>query len=236
VTDDADRDDGQGRDGESEAGPAGRPAPAFAGVVGGDATGAVRLRPYDPDRAGDPGALWRLKRAFERELGEGGGDGKATAYGAKLTDDYRGRYLDWVHRCVADGPVVWLAVAVEGGDGATGTAEGDREANDGDGDTGASEEGGDTGASDVVGYAFLLPERLAMVWDGAVLNELYVAPAWRGTGTADALVGAVVRRAREQTLPMDRLLLDVAPSNERARAFYERHGFEPWGEMVAREI
>ncbi len=213
MTGDGEREDGQGDDG-SDASPAGRPAAAFARVVGGSAEGAVRLRPYDPDRAGDPAALWRLKRAFERELGAGGE--KATAYDAKLTDDYRRRYLDWVARCVADDPLVWLAVE----DGAE-RAVSDEE---------------DTPADGVVGYAFLLPERLAMVWDGAVLNELYVAPAWRGTGTADALVGAVVERAREQTLPMDRLLLDVAPSNERARAFYKRHGFEPWGEMVARDL
>jgi len=42
--------------------------------------------------------------------------------------------------------------------------------------------------------------------------------------------------ARDQSLPLDRLVLDVDPDNERARAFYDRWGFEPWGEMVAREL
>jgi len=42
----------------------------------------------------------------------------------------------------------------------------------------------------VVGYVFLLPERLAFIWDAAVVNELYVAPAHRGTGVADDLMGA----------------------------------------------
>ena len=91
-------------------------------------------------------------------------------------------------------------------------------------------------AADVVGYAFCLPERLAFIWDAAVLNELYVAPAHRGTGVADALIEAAIAVAAEQDLPLDRLVLDVDPANERARAFYDRHGFEPWGEMVSRPV
>lgn len=92
------------------------------------------------------------------------------------------------------------------------------------------------GDGGLVSYAFLLPESLALIWDAAVLNELYVAPDHRGTGLADALFEAVLDVARGQTLPMDRLVLDVAPANERARAFYRRHGFEPWGDIVAREL
>jgi GNAT superfamily N-acetyltransferase len=86
------------------------------------------------------------------------------------------------------------------------------------------------------GYVFVLPERLSFVWDAAVLNELYVAPDHRGTGVADALLEAAVGVAEGQDLPLDRLLLDVDPGNGRASAFYERHGFEPWGEIVAREL
>jgi len=88
----------------------------------------------------------------------------------------------------------------------------------------------------VVGYVFLLPERLAFIWDAAVVNELYVAPAHRGTGVADDLMGAAFDLAADQELPLDRVVLDVDPANERARAFYERHGFEGWGEMVARPV
>lgn len=88
----------------------------------------------------------------------------------------------------------------------------------------------------LAGYVFLLPESLAFVWDGAVLNEIYVRPAARGTGVADRLVERAVELAREQRLPMDRLLLDVDYSNDRARAFYERHGFTEWGEMLARPL
>ncbi len=197
-----------------------RPASELADVVGGSVAPRreAAVRPYDPDRPGDDETLWELKRAFEAELGgveeeadettAAADDEKVAAYDAKLTEAYRDRYLSWVGRCVADGPVVWLAT-----------------------ETGEAEE-----ETEVLGYAFLLPERLAMIWDGAVLNELYVVPAARGSGVADALVGAVVERARRQETPMDRLLLDVAPDNDRARAFYERVGFEHWGEMVARDL
>jgi ribosomal protein S18 acetylase RimI-like enzyme len=75
-----------------------------------------------------------------------------------------------------------------------------------------------------------------MVWDAAVLNEIYVAGPRRGTGVADELMEAALAVARGQELPMERIVLDVDRDNERARAFYERYGFEPWGEMVAREL
>lgn len=89
---------------------------------------------------------------------------------------------------------------------------------------------------ELVGYAFLLPESLAMIWDAAVLNEIYVASAHRGSGLADRLLEAVLELAETQALPMDRVVLDVSPANDRAVAFYERHGFEPWGDLVAREL
>ncbi|MBX0323303.1 GNAT family N-acetyltransferase [Halomicroarcula sp. F13] len=93
-----------------------------------------------------------------------------------------------------------------------------------------------TDDDEVVGYVFVLPESMAHVWDAAVLNELFVAESHRGTDVADDLLEAALRVARDQSLPLDRLVLDVDPSNERARAFYDRWGFEPWGEMVARPL
>jgi ribosomal protein S18 acetylase RimI-like enzyme len=88
----------------------------------------------------------------------------------------------------------------------------------------------------LAGYVFVLPASMAFVWDAAVLNEIYVSPEARGTGVADDLMDAAVSLAREQDLPLDRLVLDVDRGNERARAFYERHGFDHWGEMVARDL
>ena len=167
----------------------------------------LEIRPYDPDR--DANGLYDLKLAFERGLGANtGGDEKAAAYEGKLTDAYRERWLGWVDRCVADDERC-VTVAVE--------------------------ETEDSG-SEVVGYVFVLPERLSMIWDAAVLNEIYVAPDYRGTGVADDLIDAALALAADQDLPLDRLVLDVDPANERAKGFYDRHGFEPWGEMVARPL
>ncbi|MDZ5809774.1 GNAT family N-acetyltransferase [Halorubrum sp. AD140] len=180
----------------------------------------VVVRPYDPET--DAEGLYDCKLAFERGLGENtGGDDKAAVYEGKLTDGYRDRWLAWVERCVADDERCVTVAVAEGDDGAA----------DGGGGDGAAAEAGD-----VVGYVFVLPERLAMIWDAAVVNELYVAPDRRGTGVADDLMAAAVDLAGDQSLPLDRIVLDVDPANERARAFYDRYGFEPWGEMVARPI
>ena len=185
----------------------------------------VEIRPYDATTDAD--ALFELKTAFERGLGENtGGDDKAAAYDGKLTDDYRERWLAWVDRCVADEPRC-VTVAVDGTAGDGGEAAGD------DGGTTVSADGS---GPDLVGYVFCLPERLALIWDAAVINELYLAPEHRGTGVADELMNAAVALAADQELPLDRIVLDVDPKNERARAFYDRHGFESWGEMVARPV
>ena len=92
------------------------------------------------------------------------------------------------------------------------------------------------GDDGLAGYAFVLPERLSMIWDAAVLNEIYVAPEHRGTDVADGLMEAAIAAARGQDLPLDRMVLDVDPKNDRAQAFYDRYGFEQWGEMVARQL
>ena len=173
------------------------------------------VRPY---RDSDANALWELKRGFETGLGAGtGGDEKQAAYESKLTEAYRERWLDWVDKCVAeDERCVQVA---------------EHESASGDADETAS---ADAGA--LAGYAFVLPESMAFVWDAAVLNEVFVRPEHRGTGVADDLLEAALSVARDQNLPLDRMVLDVDQRNERARAFYERHGFSHWGEMVAREL
>jgi len=161
------------------------------------------VRPYAD---GGRESLWELKRGFETGLGEGtGGEEKAATYEAKLDEDYRERWLDWVGRCVDEQErCVQVAPSPEG-DG-------------------------------LAGYVFVLPESMAFVWDAAVLNEIYVRSEYRGTGVADDLMDAALAFAREQTLPLDRLVLDVDRENERARRFYDRHGFAHWGELVAREL
>ncbi|PSQ19925.1 GNAT family N-acetyltransferase [Halobacteriales archaeon QS_8_69_26] len=176
----------------------------------------MEVRPYDPDR--DREGLWRCKRSFELELG-GADEEKRRAYEGKLTDEYRERYLSWVDRCVEDDPRC-VTVAVP-----------DDDATAGDEDPGREGSG-----VDLAGYSFVLPERLGMVWDAAVLNEIFVAAEYRGTGVGDDLMERALSVARDQDPPLERTVLDVDRENDRARAFYDRHGFDHWGEMVARDL
>lgn len=57
-----------------------------------------------------------------------------------------------------------------------------------------------------------------------VMNDLFVAPAARGTGTADALIEACRERARDRGAL--RLEWQTARDNHRAQAVYERVGGE----------
>lgn len=61
--------------------------------------------------------------------------------------------------------------------------------------------------------------------DRLTICELYVVPSHRGTGLADDLVARARQRARDAGC--GELRLEVDTDNERARAFYDRHGFEP---------
>jgi ribosomal protein S18 acetylase RimI-like enzyme len=181
----------------------------------------ARIRPYDPDR--DPEALWDLKRGFETGLGSGtGDDGKQEKYEEKLTTEYGERYLDWVFWCTKHDPRCVTVAEVETGGDESGADEGETDSFDPE--------------TELAGYVFVLPQQLAMIWDAAVLNEICVRPEYRGTPIADELMDAAVGFAEEQDLPLDRLVLDVDRENDRARAFYDRHGFEHWGEMVARKL
>lgn len=93
-----------------------------------------------------------------------------------------------------------------------------------------------TDEDELVGYVFVLPEECSMIWDAAVINELYVHESFRGTGLADDLMEAAYACARTQELPIDRIMLDVDAENGPAGGVYRRHGFEPWGELLARDL
>ena len=62
------------------------------------------------------------------------------------------------------------------------------------------------------------PERL-------FVGNVYLRPAYRGSGLADRLVARALQYAREEGCV--ELTLDVEAANERARAYYEKLGFEP---------
>lgn len=56
-----------------------------------------------------------------------------------------------------------------------------------------------------------------------LLEDLVVDPAWRGRGLGSALLADAIGQARERGCLRLTLLTDAG--NERARAFYLRHGF-----------
>ncbi|MGF6833105.1 ribosomal protein S18 acetylase RimI-like enzyme [Paenarthrobacter sp. TE4293] len=62
----------------------------------------------------------------------------------------------------------------------------------------------------------------------AMLISVYVAPEHRGLGLADELLKEACKAAAED-LGATYLELGVHEDNSRARAFYERHGFETTG-------
>lgn len=64
--------------------------------------------------------------------------------------------------------------------------------------------------------------------DGAAgIFSMWAAPEVRGTSAASDLIQAAIAWARAGDF--SRVLLDVGDANERAIAFYARHGFEPTG-------
>ncbi len=62
----------------------------------------------------------------------------------------------------------------------------------------------------------------------AVMNDLFVTEAARGTGVADELIGACAERARERGVRV--LSWVTAPDNHRAQRVYDRTGAarSPW--------
>ncbi|WP_343729771.1 GNAT family N-acetyltransferase [Duganella sp.] len=94
------------------------------------------------------------------------------------------------------------------------------------------------------------PARYILAFDGGVavglvahvpdasqelnLIAMWVTPEQRGTRTASRLVEAVKRAAAVQGHA--RILLDVAPDNQRATAFYQKQGFHflpEWGPLAS---
>lgn len=74
----------------------------------------------------------------------------------------------------------------------------------------------------VLGYAGLI-----YVLDEGYISNVAVAPAHRRRGVADALMEALIRRAR--TLKLAFLTLEVRETNASAIALYFKHGFRVAG-------
>ncbi|MGQ3329006.1 GNAT family N-acetyltransferase [Halorubrum sp. FL23] len=70
--------------------------------------------------------------------------------------------------------------------------------------------------------------------DRLVVGDIYVQEPYRGSGVASRLLERAAADARERDC--GELRLDVDVDNERAMAFYEKHGFEPYREQLTREV
>jgi GNAT superfamily N-acetyltransferase len=68
----------------------------------------------------------------------------------------------------------------------------------------------------------------------AELEEMYVAPQWRCTGIGGKLVDAFFEWAH--THGADRAAVTAYATNERALAFYRRHGFAPRSVSLERPL
>jgi ribosomal protein S18 acetylase RimI-like enzyme len=81
----------------------------------------------------------------------------------------------------------------------------------------------------IVGFLKLGPSALAIESDKRAieLRQIYILKEHHGSGIAAALTDWAVDEARRQGF--EELYLTVYVDNDRAKRFYDRHGFEPVG-------
>jgi ribosomal-protein-alanine N-acetyltransferase len=75
---------------------------------------------------------------------------------------------------------------------------------------------------------FICAKAVAGEWE---IENVVVAPAERRRGIADALIGELIRRARNDAASA--IFLEVRESNLAARRLYEKHGFRETGRRKA---
>ena len=83
------------------------------------------------------------------------------------------------------------------------------------------------GAGSVLGWASLNPFNPRPAYEHVADFSVYVAREQRGRGIGDALLGAVIDRAR--ALGYHKLVLAAFPTNRAGMRLYERHGFATVG-------
>lgn len=87
------------------------------------------------------------------------------------------------------------------------------------------------GEGDVVGFAQLFPSFSSLALAPTIiLNDLFVAPAWRGLGAARRLIEETAALAR--SVGAVRVELATQHTNERARRLYLALGYVPDTEFV----
>ena len=80
---------------------------------------------------------------------------------------------------------------------------------------------------EVLGWAALNPFNARAAYDHVVEFSIYVAREARGRGIGNALLGALIERAR--AIGFHKIVLAGFPFNERGVKLYERHGFRTVG-------
>ena len=76
------------------------------------------------------------------------------------------------------------------------------------------------------GFVGFYPLKNAKISHKGIMWGMYVAEEARGTGLAEAMVETVVDYARDK---VEQIVLSVIADNERAKRFYKKMGFEPYG-------
>jgi ribosomal protein S18 acetylase RimI-like enzyme len=136
-------------------------------------------------------------------------------YGSKLlADGNRGAVRGWVSRAVVTGELLVARTTVDDDivDGGTDDDDTD-DRDDRDGDP--------------IGFVGFAVDRDGYERDRTrgVVSNLFVAPDYRGEGVGGALLRAAECALREAGA--DAVALEALADNERARAFYADHGYEP---------
>ena len=76
------------------------------------------------------------------------------------------------------------------------------------------------------GFLGFTPLRNPKIAHKGILWGMYIKPDTRGTGLAEAMIEAALAYARGH---VEQVLISVIADNKRARRFYEKMGFEPYG-------
>jgi len=79
---------------------------------------------------------------------------------------------------------------------------------------------------ELAGFLGFTPLRNPKIAHKGVMWGMYVRPSARGSGLAEAMVGKALEHARDH---VEQVLISVITDNARARRFYEKMGFEPYG-------
>ena len=76
------------------------------------------------------------------------------------------------------------------------------------------------------GFVGFYPLKNPKISHKGIMWGMYVEEEARGTGLAEAMVETVLDYARDK---VEQIILSVLADNERAKRFYEKMGFEPYG-------